>query len=212
MTEVASSGNEVPSATTVNPTTASDTATAYTRSGWQRAAPAYEGGTLASHLYNDGSGLDIDTAANATRSYMMCISSTNSTQFNAYTQKLVNNGYVLDSQNSFLSSNGYTNLFRQYRKGNQLIYCYFNAETGVARIIDDRASTPETEFEYSFSSNTSTTTELVLYGLKYHPQGLDCYDEGGDPLIDTNAVHQGYCSVTPLRVDRTDLKAFDALK
>ena len=171
-----------------NPTTVSDTAAAYTRSGWQLAAPAYEGGTLASHLYNDGSGLDIDTTANATRSYMMCISSTNTTQFNTYTQKLVNNGYVLDSQNSFTSSNSKTNLCRQYKKGNQLIYCYFNAETGVARIIDDRASTPETEFEYSFSSSTSTTTELVLYGLKYHPQGLDCYDEGGDPNTRNNGA------------------------
>ena len=38
------------------------------------------------------------------------------------------------------------------------------------------------------------------------------FDEGGDPYIDINAVHSGYCSITPLRTNRTDTAIFEKLK
>ena len=35
------------------------------------------------------------------------------------------------------------------------------------------------------------------------------YSEGGDPYIDTNAVYEGFCSISPLCVNRTENKTFE---
>ena len=165
-----------------NPTNQSTVASAYTRSGWLLAAPAYENGTLASALYDEGTGLatDKDTTVNAERSYAMYIRSTTSAHFAAYESKLVSNGYTLDASSSATAKSNGSNLFRTYRRGTQVIFLYFDATNGVARVIDDQASTPETEFEYTFSYNSSTATDLILYGMKYNSQGLDPTDSGGD--------------------------------
>ena len=168
-----------------NPTNVSNTATAYTRSGWLLAAPAYEGGTLASALYDEGTGLATDdgTTVNAERSYAMYIRSTNATQFNTYTNKLVSNGYTLDASNSFAAKSNGSSLFRTYRRGTQVLFLYFDAANGVARVIDDLVSTPESEFEYTFSYTSSTATDLVLYGLKYNTQGYSPTESNGDSTI-----------------------------
>lgn len=165
----------------------SDSAIEYVRDGWLLAAPAYEDGTLSTRLYDAGTGLSPDrNGVHTERSYMMCISSTEKLEFHAYLTKLTNCGYVLDSENTLAapSKNGFdaqTNLYRQYRKGNQLLYVYFNESVGEARIIDDHASVAESEFEYTFDFDASTSAEIYMYGMKYHPQGINFCDAGGDP-------------------------------
>ena len=172
----------------------------YIRDGWTLAAPAYEGGTLATTRYDAGTGLDQDNgSANLERAYMMCISNTSKTEFTAYTNKLVSCGYVLDSQNEMRGADNVTklgsielrrtettNLYRQYRKGDNLLYVTYNEVRNEARIIQDRISTPESQFEYTFSHNTSTAAEIYMYGMKYHSQGLNYSDEGGDPNTTNN--------------------------
>ena len=173
-----------------NPTNVSDSAAAYTRSGWLLAAPAYENGTLASALYDEGTGLTMDkgTTVNAERSYAMYIRSTNATQFNAYASKLVSSGYTLDASSSTTAKNGSTNLFKTYRRGTQVLFLYFDAQNSVARVIDDLVSTPESEFEYTFNYTSGTATDLVLYGLKYNSEGYGPGDSGGDPNTANNGA------------------------
>lgn len=173
-----------------DPTDQSDTASAYTRSGWLLAAPAYENGTLASALYDEGTGLAADqgTTVNAERSYVMYIRSTTSAHFTAYENKLLANGYSLDAANSTAAKSNGSNLFRTYRRGTQVIFLYFDAVNGVARVIDDQASTPETEFEYTFNYNSSTATDLILYGMKYNAQGLSPTDSDGDASTPNNGT------------------------
>ena len=156
----------------IDPVTVSDPATAFVRDGWLLAAPAYEGGTLASRLYNAGTGMSADNnEPSGERSFIMCVSETTAAHFRAYTDRLVSCGFELDSENDVLSSSGKTNMFREYRRGMQLIYLYFNAETEEVRIIEDRASVPASEFEYTFDYDSNTPTELYSYGMKYDAQG-----------------------------------------
>lgn len=159
------------------------------------ATPAYDGGILSSDRYDAGTGLDQESrTANLERAYMTCVTNTSKTEFHAYTNKLVACGYALDSANEVrgadkvtkigsieLRREETTNLYRQYRKGDNLLNVSYNEARGEVRIIQDRISTPESEFEYSFSYDANTATEIYMYGLKYHPQGLNSSDEGGDP-------------------------------
>lgn len=82
---------------------------AYLREGWTLSAPAYDGGVLATTSYDAGTGLVQDsstheTAANAERSYMMCVSNTSEEEFLVYEEKLEDCGYVLDSESELEST------------------------------------------------------------------------------------------------------------
>ncbi len=151
-----------------------DCADEYARDGWSLAVPAYEGGTLASDRYDAGTGIDKDDplVANLERAYMMCVSGTTRNEFTAYENKLVNCGYVLDSQSTLLDANGTTqNPYRLYRKGYNLLYVYYNESKKEARIIEDQTSVVESEFEYSFAADANTATEIYMYGMKYSSTG-----------------------------------------
>ncbi|MBQ8212585.1 MAG: hypothetical protein IJZ80_01145 [Clostridia bacterium] len=169
-----------------NTQTVSESATDYAREGWLLAAPAYDGGTLAPKLYDCGTGMQNDNSSpSAERSFMMCISGTTATQFNNYQYKLSDCGYTVDSENVVPCSNGKYNLFYGYQKDNQYLWVYYLANTGEVRVIEDRVSTLESEFEYSFDYDNNTGTEIYLYGMKYHPQGMG-YGEVGGSLDSTN--------------------------
>ena len=174
-----------------DPKPVSDAAADYTRSGWLLAAPAYEGGTLAPRLYDCGTGMP-DTGS----SYMMCVSETTAAQFNNYLDKLSDCGYTMDSENIVPSSTGKSNLFSGYRKGSQYLWVYYLAETGEVRVIEDRASTPVSEFEYTFDFDSNTATELYLYGMKYEETGgegallIIKQADGSVILIDGGSVKQ----------------------
>ena len=88
----------------------------------------------------------------------MCVSGTSAAQFSNYLDKLSDCGYTLDSEKAMPSSTGKSNLFSGYRKGMQYLWVYYLAETGEARIIEDRASTPVSEFEYTFDFDNNTIT------------------------------------------------------
>ena len=166
----------------------------YLRDGWSIEAPAYDGGILASKAYDTGTGLGIDANQESNeRSYMMCISGTSMEEFNAYGEKLLDYGYTLDSQSTLAAPKRdgiftRSNLYREYRKGDKLIYAYFTAATNEVRVIVDRASVAETDFEYSFAANASTETEIYMYGMKYSAQGLGPGDIGGDASVPNNGA------------------------
>ena len=166
--------------------TVTQSADEYVREGWLLAAPAYDGGTLSPKLYDCGTGLQNDSSApGAEKSYMMCISETNATQFSTYQYKLTDCGYTVDSERSVPCSNGKYNLFYGYRKGDQFLWVYYLANSGEVRVIEDRSSTPEAEFEYSFDYDENTATEIYLYGMKYDPLGRG-YGEAGGSTSNTN--------------------------
>ena len=161
----------------------------YIRDGWTLLAPAYEGGTLATSTYDAGTGIDKDTSAsNVNRAYMMCVSGTNKTEFEAYQEKLETCGFVLDSESTLKGADGENNLYCEYRKGNKLIYTYFNNKNGEVRIIEDQTSVAETEFEYSFAADASTVTDIYMYGMKYSEKGLNQGDTGGDANTTNNGA------------------------
>ncbi len=167
----------------------SNMASDYARSGWLLAAPAYESGTLAPRLYDCGMGMQDDNGSpNAERSFMMCVSGTTAAQFNSYLDKLSDCGYRVDSENIVPCSNGKNNLFYGYRKGKQYLWVYYLAKTGEVRVIEDRVSTPESEFEYTFDYDDNTATEIYLYGMKYQPQGMGYGEPGGDQSSCNNGL------------------------
>lgn len=176
-----------------DPKPVSNAAADYTRSGWLLAAPAYEGGTLASRLYNAGTGVSRDSRE---QSYMMCVSGTTAAQFDNYLDKLSVCGYVMDSENTVPSSTGKSNLFSGYRKGSQYLWVYYLVETGEVRVIEDRASTPISEFEYTIDFDNNTATELYSYGMKYAKTGgsgalqIIKQADGSVILIDGGSIEQ----------------------
>ena len=167
-----------------NTQTVTEAASDYARDGWLLAAPAYEGGKLSPKLYDCGTGLQNDSSTpGAEKSYMMCISETNATQFSTYQYKLSDCGYTMDSERSVPCSNGKYNLFYGYRKGNQYLWVYYLANSGEVRVIEDRASSED--FAYSFNYDENTATEIYLYGMKYDSLGRG-YGEAGGPTNNTN--------------------------
>lgn len=138
----------------------------YRRDGWQLALPAYDSGSLAQQRYDSGAGL-LNSVSEKT--YMMCISETTLMQFQQYLDKLADNGFSSNQEYTTQSAKGKTNFFAEYQKGIQLVYAYYYGETGEARIIEDRASVAQSEFEYTFDYDENTETEIYLYGLNYDP-------------------------------------------
>ena len=167
-----------------NPQKLTNSAEAYAREGWELAVPAYEGGVLSQHLYDAGNGVSKESgSASAEKSYMVCISETNMTEFNRYLEKLSDCGYRIDSENMLSSSTGKTNSFVSYKKGSQYLYVYYLAETGEVRVIEDRGSVAESEFEYTFEYNSNTAAEIYLYGMKYAADGSDGNNNGSFIIV-----------------------------
>ena len=147
-----------------------DTAEDYAREGWLLAAPAYEGGMLSMELYNCGTGVGKDNGgASSESSYMICVAGTSHSEFQAYLEKLSDCGYRIDSENVMQSPNGNINQYLSYKKDYQYLYVYYLADIQEVRIIEDRVSTLESEFEYTFEYDSSTGAEIYMYGMKSNP-------------------------------------------
>ena len=150
----------------------SDTAEQYAREGWLLAAPAYEGGILSQRLYHSGVGISKDNGSiSAESTYMMSVRGTSHIEFGEYLTKLTTCGYVIDSESSMRSSGGGTNRYVGLKKDYQYLYVYYLAETNEVRVIDDRASVLESEFEYTVFYDSSTGAEIYMYGLKQDAVG-----------------------------------------
>ena len=156
---------------------------ACTREGWGLPVPAYEGGKLSENVYNCGAGNENDSKALvSSQTYMMCVSSTSREEYDAYVQKLESLGYVRDSGNTYENPRN-ENCYGQYICGTSTIYTYFLGAISEVRIIDDRASVPESIFEDDYEAAADEAGEVILYGLYMHPLGINSNEPGGDPNI-----------------------------
>ena len=135
-----------------------------TRDGWFLSAPAYMGGTLAFDVYNTGMGLDLDPTNKA--GDMQIIYDTTRKDFDDYLYKTQNNGYQEVVRREI---NG--NIFVEYQKDNALLYTYFNPAFQETRVIEDKVSVAETDFEYAYTQTDEQTTTIYQYALMNDPYG-----------------------------------------
>ena len=119
------------------------------------ALPTYDGGKAARSLYNCGTGIGGD----ASKSDMRIISKTTAEQFSAYLGKLEDAGFAEISRNE-----EFDNIYVQYfsEASGKLVYAYYIGSLGEARIIEDNASVPETEFEYTCDSGDVTVYQYAF--------------------------------------------------
>ena len=131
-------------------------------SEWKlRKLPAYEGGKYSSGIYLSGQGMSHRTAHVSGDSRMMLVSQTNAEQFARYLEKLEGSGFA----RTFYREEG-RNAYAQYAHGDKLVYAYFTASAGEARIIEDRASTESADKSgYSYEKKAGEQTYIYQYGL-----------------------------------------------
>ncbi|MGM9680377.1 MAG: discoidin domain-containing protein [Eubacteriales bacterium] len=142
------------------------------RDGWLLTnVPSYEGGQLASALYNAGPGLASDSVSTTDEdSHMQIVYRTTADEFESYLTKLESLGYQQVMKNTLDS-----NIHAEYMGGGKLIYAYFTATTKVARIIDDCSSVSVEQFGYTCQSNgTSTVYQYGLYQAGNTNTTMDC--------------------------------------
>ncbi len=155
----------------------------YDREGWTLAMPAYEGGVLSDAAYEIGSGIENDNKQDRwSNGRMMMVREATEEDFEAYGSLLERYGYVPDSESTLEAPKG-VNRYAEYVRGLSLVYVYYNASEEAVRIVEDRASVRESDFEYTFAHTADTPTDMILYGLKMHPLGINADEPGGDPTI-----------------------------
>lgn len=149
-------------------------ATSGTRKGWQLSVPAYLGGVVSSSAYNNGPGLTI--TAESALSRMQAISGTNRAEYDNYLETLAANGYTEIAKTEF---NG--NVFAQYKNktNNRLVYAYLWAALNEVRVIEDKASVAETDFEYTYTPAAGEETAIYQYAMMYNRNGNG--NQVGDP-------------------------------
>ena len=127
---------------------------------WQlNGIPAYTDGVLFDELFTVGGGL-YDESLEAT-SLMHLVNDTSATAFLAYCGELEAAGFV----GGFTRDTAYGN-FREYIKGETLVYTYFMKRVGQARIILDTSSVTYAEFAGEAEEpGTREDTELMQFGL-----------------------------------------------
>ncbi|MBE6668204.1 MAG: hypothetical protein E7607_07850 [Ruminococcaceae bacterium] len=125
--------------------------------------PAYEKGVLAKNVYRTGTNMSLDSSQSAGN--MQIISQTTAEDFNEYLELLKTEGFteIVRTEN-----NG--NIYVQFQKpkSNRTIYVYFHKAFSEARVIDDRASRPEPDFEYTCEAGPVT---YYQYGMMHDPRG-----------------------------------------
>lgn len=128
---------------------------------WSISAPKYVGGLLSPSAYSIGTNISLLSGANGGKMHL--ISETNAEEFNAYLETLKSNGYtqIVKTEN-----NG--NIYVQLKKANKLVYTYYTKAFGEVRVIDDYASLPETDFEYTCPDGEVT---FYQYGMMHDPGG-----------------------------------------
>ncbi len=162
--------------------------TPYIHQTWSLAVPACRAGELAPSDYEIGSGRESDNEANTwSNGRMAIVNKVSEADYHAYGKLLTENGYVLAEENTMKAMDG-TSYFGQYTRGLSLVFVSYTAGTNVMRIIEDRASVSEEAFEYRFEYTADTPTDVVLYGLLMHPQGIDASEPGGDPKIQNHGA------------------------
>ncbi len=142
------------------------TVNAAKRPGWLLSAiPTYRGGTKLSLAYETGMSLDLSHVGDGGK--MQVISGTTSEEYDTYIQQLKNAGYEETASHSIGD-----NKYAQYKNSKNLVYAYYTDSQKEVRVIHDIASTPENEFEYSYTPKSGDTSTFYQYSLMYHPQGI----------------------------------------
>ena len=163
----------VPTKTTATTTkTTTSTTVAAVQLSWS--LPIYEGGTPAQTLYDCGGGKDMGGTSQAR---MLVISDTTREHFDAYLAKMKKIDYKEISRRTELG-NVYVQFYREADK--HLVYTYFLSELGEARIVEDRASVPETAFEYTCAAGDVT---VYQYAFMQDGQAMDY-----DPWYEINGM------------------------
>lgn len=124
--------------------------------------PSYDGGKLANGIYNAGNMITDDEKQFSPEDCpMMLITETNESEYDAYIEKLINEGFevVFENKNASYSA-------KQLKKGTILLYVYISLKVGEVRITEDRAGTTVPDFAYKCDGDNC---EIYQYGLWYHP-------------------------------------------
>lgn len=140
------------------------------RFGWLiDTIPAYAGGVKSKELYLSGQGSKITSFGTSNDSLMQIISSTTSTQFKTYINKLSSMGYTQESYNTCEN-----NIYASYYNGTNRIYTYFIFATKTARVILDKSSECSvSEFGYTYEKKTGDTTVVYQYGVPMNEAGVN---------------------------------------
>lgn len=124
--------------------------------------PEYKKGVRAKAAYDTGTN---NSLSNQTSGKMQIISETTAEDFAEYLDLLKKEGFteIVKTEN-----NG--NVYVQFQRpdSNKVIYTYFTKAFSEVRVIDDRASRPEPDFEYTCADGPVT---YYQYGMMHDPLG-----------------------------------------
>ena len=152
------------------------------RDGWKiLKIPSYWGGTLSESTYATGYGKDFSYAGAGGK--MHVVSNTSLTEFNSYIQSLERSSYTQVSTHTIGDNVSY-----QYKRDSILIYAYYTGSQKEARIIQDLASTPENEFEYTYNPKAGDTSTFYQYAMMYDPTGQGGYDPDNGKPYENNGL------------------------
>ncbi len=121
--------------------------------------PIYDGGVVCETVYDTGSGLLSDRdGATEHDGKMQLISSTKFEEYEAYCEKLSENGFeeVYDNRLEGVDCNA-------FRKDGTFYYTYFCERLGEARIIEDTCTKDFEDFGYTYSEGSAVTVYQFDY-------------------------------------------------
>lgn len=123
--------------------------------------PAF--GTILGEPINCGSGLSIDDEKNGGEddSYMLVLGDVTAKMYRDFLSSLSETGRKETFHREF---NG--NIFSEFADGERIIYTYYTAETMLARIIFDNASSPLSEMNDA-ADDVRGDTALMQFSLRY---------------------------------------------
>lgn len=125
--------------------------------------PAYDGGTLYPTLYNCGSMCadDLDGVTDED-TQMHIVRDTDEKAFLAYAEKVQNDGFTC-----LFARSDAAGLYRQFQKGERLVYAYFTFADGIARILSCKNGVSLADFADNDDTHLWSDTALMQFGLWY---------------------------------------------
>lgn len=127
------------------------------RDGWQLNCPAYTRGRI-SDAYDTGYGME----AKKDRSYLQLSFVNTEEGYREYLTKLEKYGYKKDFENK-IDNNLYASYIGPLGTN---VYVYFTASTKEVRIIEDKVSTPLSEFNYKLDASSDSRLYMFKMGYK----------------------------------------------
>ena len=140
---------------------------------WQLSVPAFEAGTYCETVYNTGTGMENEVLSAAQApSRMQLVKETTLQDAETYGKKLQSAGYRSTFADKFAKLH-----FYGYEKGTSRVYYYFDATTGVTRVIDDCCNTVSLDaFSYDKNTPAEPVTEPPAVTEPYVTEPIDPQD------------------------------------